>query len=48
MSYTNKLSLAKSELYPFQNKTVFFFVCVCLQYQSFENTVGKGEIAHNE
>ena len=23
-------------------------VCTCLQYNSFENTVGKGEIAHNE
>ena len=21
---------------------------MCLQYKSFENTVGKGEIAHNE
>ena len=23
-------------------------VFICLQYKSFENTVGKGEIAHNE
>ena len=22
--------------------------CTCLQYMSFENTVAKGEIAHNE
>ena len=24
------------------------FVFTCLQYKSFENTVGKGEIAHND
>ena len=30
---------------PFQNKPCFF---TCLQYKSFENTVGKGEIARNE
>ena len=26
----------------------FAALVTCLQYQSFENTVGKGEIAHNE
>ena len=25
-----------------------FLVFTCLQYKSFENIVGKGEIAHNE
>ena len=30
---------------PFPNKPWFF---MCLQYKSFENTEGKGEIAHNE
>ena len=30
---------------PFQNKPWFF---TCLQYKSFENTVGIGEIARNE
>ena len=30
---------------PFPNKPWFF---TCLQYKSFENTVGKGEIARNE
>ena len=30
---------------PFPNKPWFF---MCLQYKSFENTGGKGEIAHNE
>ena len=25
-----------------------YLVFTCLQYKSFENTVGKGEIAHNE
>ena len=30
---------------PFPNKGLFF---TCLWYKSFENTVGKGEIAHNE
>ena len=32
-------------LNPFPNKPWFF---MCLQYKSFENTVGKGEIAQNE
>ena len=31
----------------FPNKSCFF-VCVCLQDKSFENTLGKAEIAHNE
>ena len=30
---------------PFPIQTLVF---TCLQYKSFENTVGKGEIAHNE
>ena len=30
---------------PFPNKPWFF---TCLQYKSFESTVGKGEIAHNK
>ena len=30
---------------PFPNKPCFF---MCLQYKSFENSVGKGRIAHNE
>ena len=30
---------------PFPNRPCFI---TCLQYMSFENTVGKGEIAHNE
>ena len=29
-------------LNPFPNKAL---VCMCLQFKSFENTVGKGEIA---
>ena len=29
----------------FPNKPLFF---TCLQYKSFENTIGNGEIAHNE
>ena len=33
------------KLNPFPNKLWNF---MCLQYKSFENTVGKGEIAHNE
>ena len=32
-------------LNPFPNKPWFF---TCLQYKTFENTVGKGEIAHDE
>ena len=32
-----------SELFPKQA-----LVFMCLQYKSFENTVGKGEIAHNK
>ena len=31
-------------LYPFQNKP---FAFTCLQYNCFENYVGKGEIAHS-
>ena len=30
---------------PFPKQALVF---TCLQYKSFENTVGKGEIAHNE
>ena len=30
---------------PFPKQALLF---TCLQYKSFENTVGKGEIAHNE
>ena len=30
---------------PFPKQALVF---MCLQYKSFENTVGKGEIAHNE
>ena len=33
------------KLNPFPNKP---FVFMCLQYKSFENSVGKGEIAWNE
>ena len=29
-------------------KQALVFQVTCLQYRSFENTVGKGEIAHNE
>ena len=32
------------EAYPFPKQALVF---TCLQYKSFENTVGKGEIAHN-
>ena len=32
-------------LYPFPKQALVF---MCLQYKSFENTVGKGEIARNE
>ena len=31
--------------YPFPKQVLD---CMCLQYKSFENTVGKGEIAHNK
>ena len=31
--------------YPFPKQALFF---TCLQYKSFENTAGKGEIACNE
>ena len=31
--------------YPFPKQALVF---TCLQYKSFENTVGKGEIARNE
>ena len=37
--------MIKSTLNPFSNKPWFLRV---LQYKSFESTVGKGEIAHNE
>ena len=30
---------------PFAKQALVF---ICLKYKSFENTVGKGEIAHNE
>ena len=39
----NACNLSKSEPFP---KQVLVFTC--LQYKSFENTEGKGEIAHNE
>ena len=32
-------------VYPFPKQALVF---TCLHYQSFENTVGKGEIARNE
>ena len=32
-------------LYPFPKQAMVF---MCLKYKSFENTGGKGEIAHNE
>ena len=31
-----------------QNQGNFFVVFTCLHYKSFENTVGKGDIARNE
>ena len=39
--YSNKINVHNF----FPNKPLFF---TCLQYKSFENTVGKGEIACNE
>ena len=33
------------DTYPFPKQAL---VLACLQYKSFENTVGKGEIAHNK
>ena len=44
---TNKKMAEMIELAinPFPNKPWFL---TCLQYKSFENTVGKGEIARNE
>ena len=35
----------KEGVNPLPNNTLFF---ICFQYESFENTVGKGELAHNE
>ena len=32
-------------IYPFPKQALVFN---CLQYKPFENTMGKGEIAHNE
>ena len=32
-------------VYPFPKQALYI---MCLQYKSFENTKGKGEIAHNE
>ena len=34
--------------YPLTLSQTLSLVFTCLQYKSFENTVGKGEIAHNE
>ena len=42
---SKKLQTTNVAINPFQNKSWFF---TCLQYKSFENTVGKGEIARNE
>ena len=33
------------QFYPFPIQTLVF---TCVKYKSFENTVGKGEIAHKE
>ena len=40
----------KKNAKPFQNETLvtLSLVFTCLQYKSFENTEGKGEIARNE
>ena len=38
-------STTGSDWLPFPKQALFF---TCLQYQTFENTVGKGEIARNE
>ena len=39
------LVLGYTLLYAFPKQALVF---MCLQYKSFENTAGKGEIAHNE
>ena len=41
-------NLVEKILALFPNKPWFLRVFTCLQYKSFENTVGKGEIARNE
>ena len=38
-------SFCRRQFKPFPNKPWFL---TCLQHKTFENTVGKGEIAHNE
>ena len=40
-----QFKLRVGNINPFPNKPLG---CMCLLYKSFENTVGKGEIAHNE
>ena len=42
---TNRFKGSFSSFYTFPNQALFF---TCLSYKSFENTVGKGEIARNE
>ena len=46
MEQIKNLSLDEiATIQPFPKQAL---VLPCLQYKSFENTVGKGEIAHNE
>ena len=43
--YTHCMGNLLKQVNPFPNKPWFF---TCLQYKSFENSVGKGDIAHDE
>ena len=45
MLFSKELSYAYYKDKHFLKQALVF---TCLQYKSFENTVGKGEIAHNE
>ena len=40
-----QVQMSRSHLQPFPKQALVF---MCLQFKSFENTVGKEEIAHNE
>ena len=46
MTLAVKVALKPNTTYSLFPKQALVFTC--LQYKSFENTVGKGEIAHNE
>ena len=45
LCYTLIISVLQECFNPFPNKSLFY---TCLQYKSFENTVGKRKIARNE